>query len=143
LLALAALAALASLATLFGQFTRDPREFRQTSAQSRASGLQTTIAVLWLIVLVSFAIWYVRAQDIAHLMYHWPGASLLVASACALVAAVLTLITVLMAPWVWRGGRRLDSWSAWRKLQFTTTTAIFAAFSVVLGLWGALEPWSR
>jgi hypothetical protein len=44
---------------------------------------------------------------------------------------------------VWRGGRRLDSWSAGRKLRFTFTTLVFVGFCVVLGLWGALEPWSR
>lgn len=140
---LAALTALASLATLFGQFTRDPREFRQTGSQARASLLQTTVAVLWLIVFGAFGLWLVGVRDIERLMYHWPGGLLLVASTCAFVAAVLTALTLVMTPMIWRGGRRLDSWSGWRKLQFTTTTALFAAFSVILGLWGALEPWSR
>jgi hypothetical protein len=74
-------------------------------------------------------------------MYHWPGPLVILASACALVAAILTLMTIVMAPTVWRGGRRVDSWTAWRKLRFTLTTVIFAAFSVMLGLWGALAPW--
>jgi len=143
LLGLALATLLASLATLFGQFTRDPREFRQTGSQRRAGLLQTTIAVLWLIVFVAFGVWLTRAGDAARLMYHWPGTSLLVASACAFVAAVLSLLCLGLSPWIWRGGRRLDSWSAWRKLQFTATTLIFIGFSVVLGLWGALEPWSR
>ena len=77
-----------------------------------------------------------------NVMYNWPGPFLLVASACALVAALLTGLTLLMAPAVWRGGRRVDSWTAWRKLRFTITTLVFAAFSLILALWGALEPWS-
>jgi hypothetical protein len=143
LAALAALTALVSLATLFGQFTRDPRESRQTAAQSRASLLQTTVAVLWLIVFAAFCVWVIRIRDVTGLMYHWPGAGLLIASSCALVAALLTLLTLLMLPMAWRGGRRLDSWSSWRKLGYSCTALIFTAFSVVLGLWGALEPWSR
>jgi CubicO group peptidase (beta-lactamase class C family) len=143
LAALAVLTALASIATLLGQFTRDRRESRQTAAQSRANLLQTTVAVLWLIVFVAFGVWSVHALDPGQLMYHWPGPGLLVASACAFVAAILTALTVLLAPLTWRGGRRLDSWSGWRKLSFTFTTLVFATFSVVLGLWGALEPWSR
>jgi len=143
LTALAALTALVSLATIFGQLTRDRREYRQTAAQSRASLLQTTVAVLWLIVFAAFAVWWGQARDPTRLMYHWPGPGLLVASSCAFVAATLTVLTVLISPWAWRGGRRLDSWSAWRKLGFTFTTLVFAGFAVVLGLWGALEPWSR
>ncbi len=139
----AALAALASILVLAGVFTRDRRESRQTAAQGRAGLLQSTIAVLWLIVLPTFAVWSFRAQDPARLMYHWPGVLLLVASTCAFVAAILTLLTLLMAPIVWRGGRRLDSWNGWRKFSFTCTTLVFTGFSVVLGLWGALEPWSR
>jgi hypothetical protein len=75
-------------------------------------------------------------------MYHWPGPWLILASACALTAALLTLLTIIMAPSVWRGGRRVDSWTGWRKLRFTMTTLIFAALSLMLGLWGALAPWS-
>jgi hypothetical protein len=66
----------------------------------------------------------------------------ILASSCALTAALLTLLTILMAPSVWRGGRRVDSWTPWRKLRFTLTTVIFAAFSLMLGLWGGLAPWS-
>ncbi|MDR3508867.1 MAG: serine hydrolase [Caulobacteraceae bacterium] len=143
LVVLAVLTAIAAIATLFGQFTRDPREFRQTSSQGRANLLQTTISVLWLIAFVAVGIWGLRARDIDNVIFHWPGPFLLIASACAFVAATLTLLTVAMEPLIWRGGRRLDSWSAGRKLRFTATTLIYSAFSVVLGLWGALEPWSR
>lgn len=133
----------ASAATLAGQFLRDPREFRQTTSQGRAHLLQASIATLWLVMFVNAAAWRFRAPDHASLMLHWPGPFLLIASASALVATVMTLVTVIMLPWVWRGGRRLDSWSAGRKLAFTFTTLLFVAFSVVLGFWGALEPWSR
>ncbi len=143
LIVLAALTLLASIAVLVGQFTRDPREFRQTTSQGRANLVQATIAVLWIVALAAFAGWGVGAQDQPHVILHWPGPFLLIASACALVAALLTSLTLVMSPWLWRGGRRLDSWSAGRKLGFTATTLIFSAFSVVLALWGALEPWSR
>ena len=137
-----ALALLASIATLVGIFTRDRRESRQTPMQSRAGLVQTTIAVLWLAAIALAGIWSLGAGDVGWLVYHWPGPALIIASACALMAALLTLLTILMAPSVWRGGRRVDSWTAWRKLRFTITTMIFAATSLMLGLWGGLAPWS-
>jgi hypothetical protein len=138
----ALLAALASIATLVGLFTRDRREFRQTPTQSRAGQIQTAIAILWLAAMACMAGFAAQARNPAALVYGWPGPFVLIGSACALVAAVLTLVTLAMTPQVWRGGRRVDSWTAWRKLRFTLSTLIFLGFSVVLGLWGALEPWS-
>jgi CubicO group peptidase (beta-lactamase class C family) len=135
-------ALLAATATLVGIFTRDRRESRQTPMQSRAGLVQSTIAVLWLIATLLTGVWILGAADPGQLMYHWPGPTLIIASACALTAALLTLLTIFMAPSVWRGGRRVDSWTAWRKLRFTITTAVFATFSLMLGLWGALAPWS-
>jgi hypothetical protein len=143
ILAIAAtLAAIASIATLVGLFTRDRREFRQTPMQARAGQVQAAIAALWLVAMALFAVFALRAGDRAYVMYAWPTPALLIGSACALVAALLTGLTVVMAPAVWRGGRRVDSWTAWRKLRFSLSTLIFAGFSVLLALWGALEPWS-
>jgi hypothetical protein len=104
--------------------------------------VQTTISLLWLIALVSFAAWAAGADDVGKIVYGWPGPLVLIASACALVGAMLTLLVLVMTPVVWRGGRRLDSWTVGRKLRFTATTAIFAIFSAQLLLWGALAPWS-
>jgi hypothetical protein len=138
----AALTALASIATLVGLFTRDRREFRQTPMQARAGQVQTAIAVLWLMAMILFGIFAAHASDLGYAMYAWPTPYMLIGSACALVAAILSGLTVLMAPAVWRGGRRVDSWTDWRKLRFSISTLIFAGFSVLLALWGALEPWS-
>ena len=69
------------------------------------------------------------------------AAWLVIGSSCAFVAAVMTVITLGLLPVVWRGGRRLDSWTIGRKARFTLTTLIFTGFGVMLGLWGALEPW--
>jgi CubicO group peptidase (beta-lactamase class C family) len=140
---LAALTALASIANIVGLFTRDWRELRQTPNQSRAGLVQTTIACLWLLCFAAIGLWSTGVSDIGRVMYHWPGPLLLIASACALVAALLTLLTLAMAPMVWRGGRRLDSWTSWRKLRFSISTLVYLSFSVTLLLWGALEPWSR
>ncbi len=143
LAALALAALVSSLAVLIGLFTRDRRDFRQTTVQSRASALQTTASVLWLTAMVAFALWVAGAlADPANAFYHWPGAWILLASACALVAALSSALQVVMLPVVWRGGRRLDSWTTGRKLRFTATAAIFAAFALTLLLWGALEPWN-
>lgn len=140
---LAAAALIASLATLIGLFVRDRRDFRQTTIQRRASALQTTSAALWLLASLALAIWSWGAlTDRAQAFFDWPGGFILIASACALVAALASLGQLLLLPAVWRGGRRLDSWTTGRKLTFTATVVLFAAFSSVLALWGALEPWN-
>ena len=139
----AALAVVASIATLIGLFVRDRRDFRQTGMQQRASALQTSASVLWLLAGAFLAIWsWGATRDAAQSFFDWPGGFILVASACALVAAVATVGQLLSLPSVWRGGRRLDSWTGGRKLTFTVTVLVFLAFSGILAAWGALEPWN-
>jgi CubicO group peptidase (beta-lactamase class C family) len=140
--AFAALTVLAALATLIGVATRDRRESRQTPTQARASLLQTTQAILWLISVIGIAVFASGADDVAEVVYGWPSGWLLTASACAFVAGVLTCVTLAMAPVVWRGGRRVDSWTALRKLGFTCTNLIFLAFALLLWTWGFLEFWN-
>ena len=86
--------------------------------------------------------WVSGAGDTAKVVYTWPGVRLILASACALVASALTLATLASLISIWRGGRRLDSWPVLRKVGFTATTLIYAAFATVLFHWGALTPWS-
>ncbi|HEY9219931.1 MAG TPA: serine hydrolase, partial [Phenylobacterium sp.] len=138
---LTVLTVIAALATLGGILGRMRREQRESLTQGRASLIQNTQALLWLVAIVLLGIWAARAKDVAQVIYNWPGAMLIIASACALLAAVLTVVTVVLVPVVWQGGRRVDSWSSGRKFAFTVTTLIYLAFSVVLFTWGALTPW--
>ncbi|MDB5460370.1 MAG: serine hydrolase, partial [Caulobacteraceae bacterium] len=143
LAALTAAALVAAAATLIGIATRDRLQFRQTPIQGVASGLQTSTAVLWFVAVGGFAAWALRARtDAAYAFFYWPGPGVLVGSACALVAAMCSVGQVALLPGIWRGGRRVDSWTAGRKLRFTATALIFLAFSTLLLTWGALEPWS-
>ena len=142
ILTLAALTGLAAAATIAGLFLRNRREFRETSIQRQANLLQTAQAVLWLTAIVLFVIWTVGTSDIANVMYGWPGAPLLIASACVLVASALSAGGLIMLPAIWRGGRRVDSWTALRKAAYSFTALLYGAFSILLGLWGALSPWS-
>ncbi|MDP3749593.1 MAG: serine hydrolase domain-containing protein [Phenylobacterium sp.] len=139
---LAILTGVAAAATLAGIFLRNRREFRETPVQSRASLIQNIQAALWLTMLILFGLWLSRTGDIANVMYGWPGPLLFIASACALVAAALTLATLLLLPAIWRGGRRVDSWTPLRKLAFSVTVLLYSAFAVVLWFWGVLSPWS-
>lgn len=139
---MAALTALAAAATLAGVILRNRREFRENSMQSRASLVQNTQAALWLVALGLFAVWGLGTGDRAAVLYSWPGPFLVIGSACALVAGALTLVTLALTPAVWRGGRRVDSWSPLRKLFFTMTNLVYAAFTLMLGAWGAIWPWS-
>ena len=83
-----------------------------------------------------------KSGDIAWVFYGWPSGWLVIASACALVASVLTAVTLVMAPVVWRGGRRVDSWTTLRKLAFTCTALLYTALTILLTLWNFLLPWS-
>lgn len=139
---LAALAVIAAIACLVGLFMRDRRDFRQTSIQGRSSAMQTAASVLWLLAAATFALWLAGTGDAAKVVYEWPAAWLVIASACALVAAILSLVSGALLPAIWRGGRRLDSWTVFRKARFTATALIFLGLSVVLVVNGALEPWS-
>jgi CubicO group peptidase (beta-lactamase class C family) len=136
------LTALASIATLIGLAVRDRLQSRETPTQARASLVQTTVSILWLVAMASFGAWGAGAGDLGRIVYGWPGPFVIVASSCALVGAMLTVLLLALTPVVWRGGRRLDSWSIWRKFRFTVTTVVFAAFAAQLLLWGALAPWS-
>ncbi|MDP1616992.1 serine hydrolase [Phenylobacterium sp.] len=139
---LAALSVIAAVSTLVGLALRNRRDLRQTQIQSQASLIQTIQAVLWLLAVGLFVSWVAGAGDTAQVVYTWPGVRMILASACALVASALTIATLASLISIWRGGRRLDSWPVLRKLGFTATTLIYAAFAVVLFHWGALTPWS-
>jgi CubicO group peptidase (beta-lactamase class C family) len=139
---LTALAAAAALATLAGVAMRNRREFRENQIQSRASLVQNIQAVLWLLALGLFGLWASKTGDVAEVMYRWPGVLMITASACALVAAGLTIVTLLAMPAIWRGGRRVDSWTPLRKAFFSVTVVFYLAFAIDLASWGALSPWS-
>jgi hypothetical protein len=133
---------LAAMATLVGLAVRNRRDLRQNQMQARASLVQTIQAGLWIAAIGLFGLWGAGASDVQALMYRWPGPLVVTASACALVAAALTLVTIVATPAIWQGGRRVDSWPALRKVFFTLTVLIYTGFSVLLAVNGALEPWS-
>lgn len=139
---LAVLAAIAAFATLLGLLMRDRKEHRETPMQRRASLMQTTQAILWLLAMGALALWAGKASDIAAIFFDWPGGWMLTASSCALVAAILSAVTLFLLPFIWRGGRRVESWTVGRKLRFTVTTLIYVGLSLVLLTRGALVPWA-
>ncbi|MDP1632894.1 MAG: serine hydrolase domain-containing protein [Caulobacter sp.] len=139
---LAVLTLLAALATLAGLVVRDRKDHRETPMQRRASLIQTTQALLWLLAIAAFGAWASETGDVVAIFFDWPGAWLFTASSSAFVAMLLTVTSLIMLPFIWRGGRRVDSWTVGRKLRFTATALIYAAFSLTLGLQGALFPWA-
>jgi len=132
----------ASAATILGVMFRNRREARQTPVQARASQMQTMQAVLWLISAGCMGVFAAKASDQTSIFFGWPSGWLLSGSACALVASVLSILTLGVLPMVWRGGRRVDSWSSGRKVAFTFSALLFVFLAVLLGLWGYLLPWS-
>jgi hypothetical protein len=134
---------LAAVISLMGLALRSRRELRQNQIQARAALVQNIQAGLWIAAVALFGAWGAKASNLPSIMYGWPGPLVITASTCALVAAALSLITIAALPAIWQGGRRVDSWSATRKVFFTMTVLIYTGFSVLLAINGALEPWSR
>ena len=133
----------ASLLCLRDLLVRMRREVRQTTTQARAGVILATQATLWIVSAGLFGLWASGTGDVPRVMYTWPGVSLVIASTCALVASLLCVPGIGLLPFVWRGGRRVDSWSGWRKTDYVIKSALFLIYAVLLATWGALEPWSR
>lgn len=138
---LAVMSGLAAAATIAGLFLRNRREFRQTSIQQQASLVQTSQAALWLTAFGLFSIWAMKTNDTANVLYGWPGPTLIIASSCAFVGALLSILAIIILPAIWRGGRRVDSWTTGRKAAYSWTAILYLIFSITLGFWGALTPW--
>jgi hypothetical protein len=143
LVVMTSLTLLAAVISLMGLALRSRRELRQNQIQARAALVQNIQAGLWIAAVALFGAWGAKASNLPSIMYGWPGPLVITASTCALVAAALSLITIAALPAIWQGGRRVDSWSATRKVFFTMTVLIYTGFSVLLAINGALEPWSR
>jgi len=114
----------------------------QAVGDTLASLLQPTQAGLWLTGLACTGLFAAGSADIAKVFFGWPSGWLLTASACAFVCTLMTVATLIMAPWIWRGGRRVDSWNGLRKFSYTCTALIFGSFAMILAAWGFLEFWN-
>lgn len=100
--------------------------------------LRGTAAIAWLVALTVFIIAVSSAtSDPDSVILDWPMPSVVVFSANALLAGLLTLAALTLSPALWRAA----TWSAWRKLRFSASLGVFALLTVILGHWGALEPW--
>jgi CubicO group peptidase (beta-lactamase class C family) len=140
-LGLAALVALlVALGVLFSLFSATRWRAPQTSIQRIAGALRGPIAVLFPLAIVLFVRTLQAAlADQNTIVYGWPQPSVILASSSALVAAVLSAIVLALTPFTWVGSR---GWSMARKVRFTATMLVFAGFSALLALLGALQPWN-
>jgi hypothetical protein len=136
------LALFTAAAIVVGACLRIGRKLPASSAQRLAGRVQLAAALAWWIAAGSFLAWAVSAADVVNIFYSWPGPLVIGASTAALAAAVMTFVSLLFLPAVWRGSLDGGSWPVWRKVRFTVALAAFAGFAVVLGAWGALQPWA-
>jgi hypothetical protein len=100
--------------------------------------LRAAAASAWLLTLVAFATAMSTATGNPDaVVFDWPMPSVIVFSASALLAGILSAATLLSLPGIWR----TPAWRAWRKLRFGASVLVFSALTAVLAYWGALEPW--
>ncbi|HEY0435845.1 MAG TPA: serine hydrolase domain-containing protein [Phenylobacterium sp.] len=137
---LALVTVLSSVGVLFGLGSLARWRLPQTRIQRIAGALRGPAAALWLFALPAFALKLQSGlADQSTVAYGWPQPIVIAASTAALAAAVLSWAAAALTPFAWAGQ---DGWSAWRKLRFTTTVAVFAAFGLLLAMLGALQPWN-
>ena len=110
-----------------------------TRVQRRMNRVQILAAGTWLIALVSCAIFISGADDQAHLVFTWPGLTLLIASTAALLASALSFGSLVALPFIWKGD---VGWNSTRKVKFTIATIVFCGLGLQLSFWGFLEPWA-
>jgi hypothetical protein len=134
-----ALAAIALVATLAGPFLRLGRQLPQTGLQRGGNVVQIAAAGLWIAAALGLGVFAVGADDQAKVLSDWPSVPIVMASCAALAAALASWIALALSPFAWWGG---EGWGMWRKVRFTATSLIFAAFALQLALWGLLEPWA-
>ena len=132
---------LSALANLTFVLFRSRRDFRQTHVQAQAGVIQGLQSVLWLLA-IGLAIFWRGKSSPSDLLFDWPGLLPLAASACALIAGLLSLAAVVLLPFVLRSGRRLDSWTLRRRAGYAAHVLLSFACAVLLGLWGGLSPWA-
>ena len=139
----AVLAVFTATAIVIGFCLRLGHKLAEHPGQRLARRVQLATAVLWLTSVASFLLWVAGVTaDVAIVFRDWPGPLLMTASAAALTASTLTLPGVVLLPAVWRNAPDSPGWTRWRKGRYTAALAIFAAFGILLGAWGALEPWA-
>ena len=139
----AGLTLFAAAGIVVGSFLRLRRRMAESAGQRLARHAQAAAAVLWLVGVAAFALWITGlTADVTGVFRNWPGALLITASSAALTASVLTLGGALLLPAVWRASPDASDWTFWRRGRYTAAVAIFVAFGILLGAWGALAPWA-
>ena len=140
----AGLTVFTALAIVVGFFLRLARKkIPESRSQRLARRVQLAAAVASLIGVATFVLWIIGViADLTTVFRDWPGPLLQTASTAVLAASALTLVGALLLPAVWRNQPDARGWTVWRKGRYTLALTIFAAFGVLLGAWGALEPWA-
>ena len=140
LMVMTGLTLLAAIATLVGVAIRAGRMLPERGAQRSLNRLQLAAAALWIGCFATLAVFAAGASDQAAVLFGWPSPWLIAASTFGLAAALVSGLTLILTPATWGGGEK--SWTVGRRLRFTLTSLIFAAFGLQLALWGAVTPWA-
>lgn len=143
LAALAGLTLAISLIVLITLIARRGYKPPNSANQQLSCHARVAASLCWLVAFTALGVLAFRAranQDIV--VYSWPTTSILVFSTGALVASLLSAGSLALLPAVWRGSPGPRQWSVWRKLRFTFSLLVFVSLTVVLGYWGALQPWN-
>ena len=129
LYAVLAAAALVMASAVVGAWLRRRRDLVQSPTEAWAGRLAITTALAWLAVYaLAFAGIAPVAADLRQAFFAFPAPAFLTALGLALVAAVLTVLSVLLLYPVWRTA----SWPLWRRIRHTVVVLAAVATLLVL-----------
>jgi CubicO group peptidase (beta-lactamase class C family) len=116
----------------------------QSKHELAVSQVRAGAALLWLVAFAALIWLGARAvRNPETVIYTWPTPSIVLSSACALGASVLTVACLMMLPRAWRSGSSdVPQWTLWRRIRMTSSVLVFAALALILARWGALQPWN-
>lgn len=121
------------------------RHDRPSEVQSRATIVSCGLALLWILAILVFHNWQSNLGDDPNALFtRWPSGQVHLASWLAFLAAMGTILYQIPTFYlVYTGnGRYGDGWQEWQKIAHGLLLAYWFLYTIVLMLWGALEPWS-
>lgn len=117
---------------------------RPSEPQERATLVSLCQSVLWVLAIFLVYSWQSGVAAAPHSLFlNWPSGVLRIASTLAGIASLATLYQFATLYFIYVEDRRFnDGWSDLQKVSHTVLQLFWGFFALVLGLWGALNPFS-
>ena len=118
-----------------GAWLRRRVELRQTAAERNAAQVMAGLGVSWSLFFIGFTAAMVEIAALGNdVVYDFPTTRLVVALVLLIPAAILTAVSLIWLPAIWRHA----SWPVWRRLRHSCALLVLLAFVATLAHWNVL-----